>query len=522
MASQVMKVTSGDPLQVKTTFISYVEPTSQSFSASGGDGVRGTHRAMQVATDPTGASLARRHEPSQARKALKDFGCLLVRPFNPLSRWLGNVFTKPAAAPPVVRAGAEAANFAMWREQIKQNNAALFIDTALPGLRQAEALLNLSGPQLEREHTALATGNGALRRVATGLNSLSVGPESFSRQASELLARRVGGVAFSQWATTGQHAPRLLQRLDQLRSESASGQLLDAAIAQMDQAAADIRELAGDVQALVRDLERYQAPPAATVVEGPSASPTDKTDKEREFEAMFEKLGKSVWVLHSSSTISLGHSQIALILRAMRDGSISTHELSSQINTGAGLKLMQSLYNARDVQTPSLEASLLALAAGTGNSETTLGNISVALVRFVRAALTRWNEANSSVVAAANAPGQRFNAMALQLREQFQRLDKPAAQRVLNQLQGELGNGLRAILGAVDEGRRKQVQAEGAASAHESLPVNGLVSVMIAMLREQLTLPVRSSRGSLENPPLSLLVPRELVALARVMEDDGR
>lgn len=505
-------------MQIKPTFISYVDPSSQSFRASDGDAVSGSRQVSWAATDPASARLARRNEPSRASKALKDFGCWLARPFNALSRGLGKAVQPTPHAGAMQGAGAIPPLLSC--EQIRQNNPQLFIEEGLRGASQAKALLNISAAELERGHAELAIGNGALRRVVSGLKALDICPPDLARRAAELGARDVGGLGFSQWATTDREASRLARLPEPPHSESAAV----AAQAHLEQAAAGIRELAADVLLLVRDVEAYLAgsPPAFAASTG-KVSPAESS-KEREFSALFDRLEQSPQVQHDASTINLGHSQIALVLKAMREGSISPDRLAQQISTGAELELMRSLYSIRALKAPGLEAALSELGAQKGTGETALGNFSVALTQFVRAAGREW--AAGFVPApterlglnSPNPPEVLRSRMIGQVREQLQALDRGTAQRILEQLQGPLGKGVQVVLKAVLQQARTLTQGAGVPPSLSYLRADALVASMIGILRERLEeSSPRRLPPSLENAPLPILAPQELVALARVM-----
>lgn len=512
-----------------------------------------------VKVEPIIRMIAKRleEELEQAGNVLKDLACRLVQPLNDLSKWFYSVLGKGASAPgkEPPTSFAPHANAAMSDEQFKIILDKAILESARDGLCKAnnvdglckatnvEVLMSISRETLESQHAKLATGDGALRSVVTALWALSTkySGTDINARAKKILDHIVGatkdkkGLAFSQWGTTGMDATARVQLPDQLRRKAGAGQELAEADACLKQAAADIRNLASDISQLALDVlellgdpestnKTVSASPTDKTVESPSVSPANKTDKEREFEALFEMLGKSVWVEHDSSRINLRHLDLAMILKGMREDSVSSpNKLSNQIGTGAELKLVQSLYNARDIKAPSLEMSLRELASGKHSRDMTLGNISVALMRFFREAETRWKLASKARPAVAvNTLQAHFNTtLELQLRKQLQGLDSTITKQVLEQLQNEsLSKGLSAVLGAVDEWRRAPLLGARAVPAPDNLQVNGMVSLMIATLREQLKLP--PAQGVPQSHESSLLAPEELVALARVMLEDER
>lgn len=496
-----------------------------------------------VKVEPIIRMIAKRLEAEleQAGNVLKDLACRLVQPLNDLSKWLDSVLGKGASAP-----GKESptpfaphANAAMSADQFKIILDKAILESARDGLSEAnvEVLLSISRNTLESKHAELATGNGALRRVITALSGLATkySGTDINARAKKILDHIVGatkdkeglpkgGLAFSQWGTTGMLATALVRRPDQLRGKVGAEQELAEANACLEQAAVDIRQLAPDISQLARDVLKLLSDPESTN-KTVGASPADKTaetqsaplgditGEESEYEALFESLKKSFSVEQDSSAITITHLDLALMLRAMREGSISSNELGKRVNTGADLKLLKSLYQARDIEAPSLEMSLRELATGTQGSDTALGNISVALMRLFREAETRWKLA-SKAMPAVNVLRARFSTnLELQLRKQLQGLDSTITEQVLKQLQNEsLGKCLSSVFGEVDKLRRAPLLGE------RTMP---MVSLMIATLREQLKLSTRV-QGETQSQSWSLLAPAELVALARVMQEDER
>ncbi len=498
-----------------------------------------------VKVEPIIRMIAKRLEAEleQAGNVLKDLACRLVQPLNDLSKWFYSLLGKGASAP-----GKESptpfaphANAAMSADQFKTILDKAILESARDGLSEAnvEVLLSISRNTLESKHAELATSNGVLRRVITALSGLSTkySGSDISARAKKILDHIVGatkdkevlpkgGLAFSQWGTTGMLATALVQRPDQLRGKAGAEQELVETNACLEQAAADIRQLALDISQLALDVLKLLSDPESTN-KTVSASPADKTaetqsaplgditGEESEHEALFESLKKSISVEQDSSAITIKHLDLALMLRAMREGSISPNELGKRVNTGADLKLLQSLYQARDIEAPSLEMSLTELATGTQGSDTALGNISVALMRLFREAETRWKLASKAMPAVAvNVLRVRFNTnLELQLRKQLQGLESMITEQVLKQLQNEsLGKCLSSVFGEVDKLRRAPALGE------RTMP---MVSLMIATLREQLKLSTRA-QGETQSQSWSLLAPEELVALARVMLEDER
>ncbi|MHC6654895.1 hypothetical protein [Aeromonas salmonicida] len=76
---------------------------------------------------------------------------------------------------------------------------------SLSGFETASELKSINAEQLRKDHTSLATGNGALRSLVTALSGIRDGSriEATSHQAARLLELNLGGIALQQWGATG-------------------------------------------------------------------------------------------------------------------------------------------------------------------------------------------------------------------------------------------------------------------------------------------------------------------------------
>ena len=78
----------------------------------------------------------------------------------------------------------------------------------LSALDKTSELKSINAEQLRKDHTSLATGNGALRSLVTALSGIRDGSkvDATSQQAARLLELNLGGIALQQWGTTEQAA----------------------------------------------------------------------------------------------------------------------------------------------------------------------------------------------------------------------------------------------------------------------------------------------------------------------------
>ncbi|PTC18750.1 ADP-ribosyltransferase [Pseudomonas baetica] len=123
------------------------------------------------------------------------------------------------------------------------------------GLAKAVQLANVTAANLLEKRSALATGNGALRSVATALKAVKDHSQSADNRlaATTLLDQKVAGISLQQWATVGGYASAWLQ-------EATAPQLAEAA-QQLNQLASDVSHLE---QVVGRELrgEPVTPPPA--------------------------------------------------------------------------------------------------------------------------------------------------------------------------------------------------------------------------------------------------------------------
>ncbi|MGC3030441.1 type III secretion system effector BopA family protein [Burkholderia sp. DN3021] len=126
--------------------------------------------------------------------------------------------------------------------------ASTFEETAIHSsvkcIDKANSLKTLDGPDLRKSHGALASGNGALRSLLTGLDGLAAikGLTGAPEFVQTLRNVQVAGMPFSEWGTTGGKVEAWLQ---------------SATPDQLDQAATRLRQIASEIPELSRAAQRY-------------------------------------------------------------------------------------------------------------------------------------------------------------------------------------------------------------------------------------------------------------------------
>lgn len=522
-------------MELKASFVAYVplDRTAQLPGVEGAQGALNGREVRPVATEPASARLGKRTETTGIKERLRNVLCVIARPFNDMAGRVRSVFPQAPDSRPARPAGPTGACASLSVEQLKAQMRAQALMCSFAPMAAAKQLQEITGHTLERGQLAMATGDGLLRRVATGLNGVVTayqGRESdppihrdqsaLVERAQALLERKVGGLAFGQWATTGEEGEQLAALPASLRGQPGVQVQLDAAVQCLEDAAAGMRQIAKDVLQLKQDVEAFHARPASLTVNRQQAPVTSKAGKAAEFSALFDKLGQSLPDGRNASRITIPRADMSFMLRSMREGFISSEGLRDQIRTKADLELVRSLYDARELQVASLDDALLEVAGSQGDQGRLLGNFSSALAHFVRtvAGQTNADPLAMAPVLPSSTPTDLRGALALQVREPMQRLDAESARRILQQLEGPLGTGVRVVLKVMVDETNALAQRDHKPVSAVYSRVDSLVSAMIRILRDQLSLPVRSASPTLVAGPRQLLTPQEWVALTRVME----
>lgn len=167
----------------------------------------GQVEARQVATPREAQQLAQRQEAPKGEGLLSRLGAALARPFVAIIEWLGKLLGSRAHAStqaPLSRQDAPPAA-SLSAAEIKQMMLQKALPLTLGGLGKASELATLTAERLAKDHTRLASGDGALRSLATALVGIRDGSliEASRTQAARLLEQSVGGIALQQWGTAG-------------------------------------------------------------------------------------------------------------------------------------------------------------------------------------------------------------------------------------------------------------------------------------------------------------------------------
>ncbi|HHQ4168631.1 TPA: ADP-ribosyltransferase [Pseudomonas aeruginosa] len=156
----------------------------------------GQVEARQVATPREAQQLAQRQEAPKGEGLLSRLGAALARPFVAIIEWLGKLLGSRAHAStqaPLSRQDAPPAA-SLSAAEIKQMMLQKALPLTLGGLGKASELATLTAERLAKDHTRLASGDSALRSLATALVGIRDGSriEASRTQAARLLEQSEG------------------------------------------------------------------------------------------------------------------------------------------------------------------------------------------------------------------------------------------------------------------------------------------------------------------------------------------
>lgn len=231
----------------------------------------GQIEARQVATPSDVQQLAQRQDVPKGEGLLARLGAALARPFLAIIEWVGKLLGSPAHTATQVPQPSQDAQPALMSSAVvfKQMVLQQALPMTLKGLDKASELATLTAEGLTRDHSRLASGDGALRSLTTALAGIRAGSqiEDSRTQAARLLERNVGGIALQQWGTTGGAASQLVldaspelrrEITDQLHQVMSEVALLRQAVeSEVSRVSADKTLADGLVKRFGADAEKY-------------------------------------------------------------------------------------------------------------------------------------------------------------------------------------------------------------------------------------------------------------------------
>ncbi|MGL6428557.1 ADP-ribosyltransferase [Aeromonas hydrophila] len=501
-----------------------LQAVAQHSDAAAGVGKFGQLDARQVATSQDALQLGCRSEPQKGQGLLSRLGAQLARPFVALKEWIGNLLGASPAAP--ARSAPPADNLSLADQK------RLLLQKALPftlsGLDKASELNKIDAQQLGQEHARLATGNGALRSLATSLNGIKDGSMRHENQtlASGLLERPIAGIPLQQWGTVGGKVTELIA--------NATPEQLQEAMSQLHAVMAEVSDLQRAVKAEVAG-EPLPATTNAGVVAAPhgEAKPAvrDTVAMARRTEITGYKQAlelisyQASYLLRdqASTEVTLSSDDLNALHQHIADGSINGSHMA-KLQTRGDLQILRtlalSLAGGSDANGASLGNALDSLASARPNQRLVLGG----LMQFAGQTDQAWADQTAGKPEDRLDAGARLRFDTGHMKAELARLDDSAARQVLQQLEGDFGDRAKAVCDFAVAQVSTFADSESSPEAvlvSRLTRMGNLVGSLTDELKVRLQLP-ESARGELTMiDSVSQLTPLELAALAHIGVEAG-
>ena len=501
-----------------------LQAVAQHSDAAAGVGKFGQLDARQVATSQDALQLGSRSEPQKGQGLLSRLGAQLARPFVALKEWIGNLLGASPAAP--ARSAPPADNLSLADQK------RLLLQKALPftlgGLDKASELNNIDAQQLGQEHARLATGNGALRSLATSLNGIKDGSMRQESQtlAAGLLERPIAGIPLQQWGTVGGKVTELIA--------SATPEQLQEAMSQLHAVMAEVADLQRAVKAEVAG-EPLPATTNAEVVVAPhgEAKPAarETVTMARQTEATGYKQAlelisyQASYLLRdqASTEVTLSSDDLNALHQHIADGSINGSHMA-KLQTRGDLQILRtlalSLAGGSDANGASLGNSLDSLASARPNQRLVLGG----LMQFAGQTDQAWADQTAGKPEDRLDAGARLRFDTGHMKTELARLDDSAARQVLLQLEGDFGDRAKAVC---DFAVAQVSTFADSESSPEAVLVSRLTRMgnLVGSLTDELKVRLQLPESARGEPTMidsvSQLTPLELAALAHIGVEAG-
>ncbi len=506
------------------TYTGGLQAVAQHSDAAAGVGKFGQLDARQVATSQDALQLGSRSEPQKGEGLLSRLGAQLARPFVALKEWIGNLLGARPAAP--ARSAPPADNLSLADQK------RLLLQKALPftlgGLDKASELNNIDAQQLGQEHARLATGNGALRSLATSLNGIKDGSMRQESQtlAAGLLERPIAGIPLQQWGTVGGKVTELIA--------SATPEQLQEAMSQLHAVMAEVADLQRAVKAEVAG-ELLPATTNAEVVAAPhgEAKPAarDTVTMARQTETTGYKQAlelisyQASYLLRdqASTEVTLSSDDLNALHQHIADGSINGSHMA-KLQTRGDLQILRtlalSLAGGSDANGASLGNALDSLASARPNQRLVLGG----LMQFAGQTDQAWADQTAGKPEDRLDAGARLRFDTGHMKAELARLDDSAARQVLLQLEGDFGDRAKAVC---DFAVAQVSTFADSESSPEAVLVSRLTRMgnLVGSLTDELKVRLQLPESARGEPTMidsvSQLTPLELAALAHIGVEAG-
>ncbi|AQS40643.1 hypothetical protein Sps_05580 [Shewanella psychrophila] len=361
------------------------------------------------------------------------------------------------------------------QEQIAKKMAEIGLKLGVDALGTAklDILAQISGSGLKEQHSELATGNGALRSVATGLKSIEkLGSAEHQVKASQIFSQDVAGIPFQQWATTGSTASDFVQQ--------ASAENLQLAAQSLNEIAKSIADLAEDVRNFLNPnvdsaaispqteitteysnssnsvANRYEADNDLGIGGGRSAKDLGRKTALDAISFLSKSVAPSKQVHISSDTINNLQDAIA-------SNDVNFYQLKNSAVSFGDLQTLRELALSTNPQSSELNAAgnLGASINELSSTRPNLGNILTSVQTFIEESNQAWSEHNEDrhkqFMATNTNPENKYkdNSFDAGLRSKFneqlmtkQLSQMPSSniQQAYEQLDGQFGDRMRGIM----------------------------------------------------------------------------
>lgn len=501
------------------THTSGLQAVAQHNDATAEVGRLGQLEARQVATSQDALQLGNRSEPQKGQGLLSRLGAQLARPFVALKEWIGNLLGARTEAPAHSAPPADSLSLADQKRLLLQKA----LPFTLGGLDKANELNNIDAQQLGQEHARLATGNGALRSLATSLNGIKDGSMRQESQtlAAGLLERPIAGIPLQQWGTVGGKVTELIANATPEQLQEAMSQLRAVMVEVADLQRAVKAEVAGEplpaaTSAEVVAVPHGEAKPATRETVA-MARQTEVTGYKQALELISYQAS---YLLRdqASTEVTLSSDDLNALHQHIADGSINGSHMA-KLQTRGDLQILRtlalSLASGSDANGASLGNALDSFASARPNQRLVLGG----LMQFAGQTDQAWADQTAGKPEDRLDAGARLRFDTGHMKAELARLDDSAARQVLQQLEGDFGDRAKAVCDFAVAQVSTFADSESSPEAvlvSRLTRMGNLVGSLTDELKARLQLP-ESARGEPTMiDSVSQLTPLELAALAHI------
>ncbi|MPY25659.1 hypothetical protein FM037_27745 [Shewanella psychropiezotolerans] len=426
------------------------------------------------------------------------------------------------------------------QEQVAKKMAEIGLKLGVDALGAAklDILAQVSGSELKEQHSELATGNGALRSVATGLKSIEkLGSAEHQAKASQIFSQDVAGIPFQQWATTGSTASKFVQH--------ASADDLQLAAQALNDVAKSIAELAEDVRNFLNPNVDSAALSPQTAIPFESTASRYATDNDLGIDGgrTAKDLGRKTALdaisflsksVAPSKQVHISSDTINNLQDAIAANDVNFYQLKNSAVSFGDLQTLRELALSTNPQSSELNAAgnLGATINELSSTRPNFGNILTSVQTFIEESNQAWSEhhedKHKQFMATNTNPENKYkdNSFDAGLRskfneqliaEQLSQMPTSNMQQAYEQLDGQFGDRMRGIMefSAAQVGKADISDVMTSEALKYSTVIDGLMDSLNLKLN-----PASDSDKPLGKPTnvsnIAQLSPLEQAALSRI------